>query len=79
MSANWTEVLTVSSLFSLLSKCFLIEVRFSSWGMLGYGPTTSIVHRIAFLDKLPNSLRFLRKWSTSLMYDSTFLARGSKW
>ena len=61
ISANSTKVSVVTSLFSLLFKCFLIEARPSSCGILGYRPTTSVVHRIAFPGKLPNSLSFLRK------------------
>ena len=45
------QVLVVTSLFSLLCKCFLIEVRSSSCGLLGYRPATSIVHRIVSFGK----------------------------
>ena len=58
ISANLTKVSVATSSFSLLSKCFLIEARPSSSGTLGYRPTTSIVHRVAFFGKLPNSLKF---------------------
>ena len=61
ISANLTKVSVVTSLFSLLSKCFLIEAIPSSGGILGHRPTTSIVHRVAFFGKLPNSLRFFFK------------------
>ena len=57
-----------SLLFSLLSKCFLIEVKPSSYdGMLGYRPTISAVHTIAFFGQLAGFLRFLRKEFVSLI------------
>ena len=61
ISGNSTKVSVVTSLFSLLSKCFLIEARLSSCGILGYRTIISIVHRIAFFGKLPNPLTLLRK------------------
>ena len=60
ISANSTNVSIVTSLFFLLFKCFLIDARSSSCGILGYRPTTSVVHRIVFFGKPPNSLSFLR-------------------
>ena len=49
ISANSTKVSVITSLFTLLSKFFLIKTRPSSCWILGYWQTTSIVHRIAFL------------------------------
>ena len=48
ISANSTKVSIVTSSLSLLPKFFLIEARSSSYGMLGYRQTSSIVHRIVF-------------------------------
>ena len=59
-SAN-SKVSVICSLFSLFSTCFLTEGTPSSYGMLGYRQTISVVHRIAIFGKLPNSFSFLRK------------------
>ena len=54
-------LLAIASLFSLLPKCFQIKATPSLCERLGYRPTTSIVHRIPFFGKLPNSLSFFKK------------------
>ena len=59
LSANSTKVSVVTSLFSLLSKCFLIEARPSLCWILRRRSTTSIVLRTAFFVKPPH-LSFLR-------------------
>ena len=67
ISSNSAKVLVVTSLIYLLYKGFLIEVRPSLCGTLGYNPITSNIHTIAFFDKTSSSINCLRKQIVSLM------------
>ena len=60
------------------STDFLRASSPSSWGILGYRTTTSIVHKIECWGKSERSLSFFRKSLVSLIYDFRILAKGCK-
>ena len=56
-------------LLDLFANTFLINLRPSSLGMLGYRPTTSIEQIIDSSGQSGRSLSFLRKSLVSFIYD----------
>ena len=58
------------------SKAFLIAINPSSCGILGYTPTTSIVHSIKSSGKGGMLANFHKKSLVSPMYNLTFCASG---
>ena len=63
-------------LSSLDSKDFLNAINLTSCGILGYKPTTSIMHRIMSSGKGRTLAIFLRKSLVFLIYDLTFCVNG---
>ena len=78
-SESSTKVSLEILLSSLLLRAFLTAVKPSSWGMLGYKPTTFIVQSKKSLGRSfrPSNLR--RKSLVSLTNDLTCFERVSRW
>ena len=61
-----------------LSYWFRDIFKLSSWGILGYNPTTSAVTRINHLEILPIAVNSSRKASICLIYEFLYLVRDCK-